>query len=257
MASELMNSLMPKYEAIPAEEVLQPSPPVNIAIKEARMVATFAEEDEDKFELLKIEAGEVASQIYMAADALEEAEAAWDAVSDIKTGHEEEWKITKPLAYELRNDRAELYTIIFDQENMPNELAQIRRLTKGASDSDMVLDLFTLHDISVRHSEILTGYKISAEDIEAIKVMHDKVKMLMVEASADRVRPKDEKDIRDRAFTYMHSLVTQLYRGGKYLFRKDEKRKRCYRSEYRATIARRYKDRLKDDESETMANGTE
>ena len=55
---------------------------------------------------------------------------------------------------------------------------------------------------------------------------------MLAEANGDKADPNESKIIRDKAYTYMKSLVDEIREAGKYVFRKNPKRLDGYSSDY-------------------------
>jgi len=56
--------------------------------------------------------------------------------------------------------------------------------------------------------------------------------VLLARANGERKEQSSPKITRDKAYTYLKEVVDEIYEAGKYVFWKDEARKRGYLSRY-------------------------
>ncbi|MBK6267335.1 hypothetical protein JKA74_19995 [Marivirga sp. S37H4] len=57
--------------------------------------------------------------------------------------------------------------------------------------------------------------------------------VLLAKANGERREDSSPKITRDKAYTYLKQAVDEIYEAGKYVFWKDEARKKGYKSNYR------------------------
>ncbi len=238
MSKEALSNLRSLLMTLPEEFVKSPTMPVEIATKEARLTALHCADDAAVFTRFKIDSATMAEQIERAAAATDAAEAEWDRVAIARTEHEEEWQSLKPKAYEMRDDYIDLLEFIFENEEMPNELAALQHIAAGSSDADMAQDLTKIHQLITPHAAMLASYEVSADHIAAIAAMYTSVNALMAHAIVDRTNTKAELDLRNRAYSHMMHLVTTVRKAGKIAFKRDEKQRKRYRSDYKSELNR-------------------
>ncbi len=245
MSIEILQALTPQLRALVATAVMKPALPVEVATKEARLLALHVTDDTEHFARFKIDGVVIGAQITDAAGALDAAEALWDRAALASSDHETQWKVLKPQAYDMRDDYLDLFDYIFSNEDMPQQVAVVAEIHEGTGDADMAQDLEKLHQLAVAHEALLAGYDVTSEDIAAIGAMYQSVNNLMAHATVDRTRSSDELDLRNRAYTHMMQLVSDVRKAGKIAFKRDEAKRKRYRSEYNAMLSRRHQERKK------------
>jgi hypothetical protein len=73
---------------------------------------------------------------------------------------------------------------------------------------------------------------------------------LLAAANCEREMTNDGKKIRDQAYTHLKEAVDEIYECGQFAFRKDEERRRGYRSNYMYKRRKRYEGKAPIEDSE-------
>lgn len=229
-----LETILKKLTDLPSEAVIPPYMPLEEATREAKATAEHIVNDAAILRRFKIQPQQLSNEIYLAAEAANEAEKNWARAAMIKGEHEKVWITLKPGGYVMHDDYLALLEFIYEEEGMDEELKVIREIKEGNGDSDMVLDMLKISDNLDRNADKVAEYEITAEDRAAVRTMYNELAAVVGATDADRERSSEEKDIRDRAFTYLQMLVNRARRAGKIAYRRDPESKDRYRSKWRS-----------------------
>jgi hypothetical protein len=111
-------------------------------------------------------------------------------------------------------------------------LARVAEIAEGDSNADMIQDLNDLSLLGKSNTGPLEAINFSLEKLEAAATASDELANILALANGDKSLQNDSKVIRDKAYTHLKELVDEIRAAGKYLFWKNEKRLKGYRSEF-------------------------
>lgn len=220
MPNPSLDALRPTLLAIRAEDVREPHLPPKVGHQEAEALFTFVQKPEPLalFERLGLSA-QVASGP-LALQASREAQAVWLTARD--SNKPEAQKAREEEGYELR---AELLAAC--DWNLRADEAALRvlvRVREGEGLADLVADLETLALLCEQNSAAF-----AADQTFALPEKVEQAKALALEIAQGLARFQTELsqaetfDLRNRAWTHLQGIVSELRKGGRYLFRNDPK----------------------------------
>jgi hypothetical protein len=221
--------LLPKLNAIAQRDIRPPDMPIDQAVKEGEIMAAAAQ---DAVTLTAIGLGaDVIDETGCAVSALRYAEAKLvSELGEIKEAAKQ-WRVEEPAGFELRDDL--LAAAGYALRDIDDAMKSVKRIRQGTSGSDMVQDLLALSELGKKY---LTQLKVINFEPALLDTATEKAAMLgslYAKAFIER-GSKEAKVMRDRAFTYMRIVMSEILTAAEYAFRKDRSRLDYYYSSYRS-----------------------
>lgn len=232
MSADDLNVLKDDLMQLPAEEVKEPSTPVDITIQESENLYSWCLPDKGKFLKLGL-TEEFLSSLLIRAGALREAESLWVAKRNEIEGAQEEWLKKSKSAYELRDKM--LHDFRYAYRNHEKIMRKLRKIGSSNGHADMIQDLSDLSVIGREYCEPLNKIDYEISLLERASVAADNMGRALAEAKAEDGY-NESLDLRNRAYAYLKYVVDEIRIAGKHLFWKDEEKLKGYRSEYRYKI---------------------
>jgi hypothetical protein len=237
--------------AIPKDQVLSPSIPMDTYHQEAEYFVHTAEEDKDQL----IPAGfplELIEDTHKRIGASRIAHSRWR--NEVKEWEkaEMEWKEKSSEAFAFRDKLVRDFDFAYrKRQDLQRIISEIR---DGYGNDDMIEDVHRLGLLGKQHPEplIAIGFDLSLLD-KAIKLAGE-MGELLANANGDRLSDHELKVIRNRAYTHLKEAVDEIKAYGKYVFWDDDHKLRQYSSAYLRRMNRR---RDKPEEPEQMAGASE
>lgn len=222
-----LEALRPQIEAIPAVAVRSPTQPVETFISEGLAVAKWAAKDKDRL----IQTGldwTLVESVPTRAGALRHSESEWMMQFGTPAG-QAAWKEAEAEGLELREDMLAGMRFGFrDNEQLLDKVAMI---VEGASQADLVQDLNDISTLGLANLDALTSI-VTEEDLnraaDLSKQMADLLAARDADDSADPARL-----LRDKAYTYLATVVDEIRAYGRYISRKNPSRASGYMRKYR------------------------
>jgi hypothetical protein len=163
--------------------------------------------------------------------AFEEAQSDWN---NVRFGREEAmtiWMAISPEGYELRDDLLHEYNYAY--YGFPEFHTRVDAVAEGTGDADMIQDLNDLVVIGRENPDPLTDTAFDFTLLDQAAELCGKLGHLRAEASVDKSAYREQKLIRDQAYTHLMEAISEIRRCGQFVFRKDEDRRRGYASQYK------------------------
>jgi len=222
--------LLPLIQALPDEETITPTMPVDTAKKEAELLQRWLQADLPKFKAAQFDMALI-DGLQKRINALNFAEVNWCYSRKMRADAQVEWTNLRPELIKLRSDLFAALEYVFDEKtDLQAVLSDIR---EGTSNADLVMDFSKLNDLCVRYRELLDAIGFPQEKLQRLAELSSTLGSLLGAADADRLTNSAERIIRDKAYTYLKNAVDKIRRCGKYVSRDDDDRQVGYRSEYR------------------------
>lgn len=146
------------------------------------------------------------------------------------------WDQKYPVADEMRGETMHAMTYAF--RNSPELLAKLARINEGHDEADFVQDLSDIVVTGREEEAKLNAIKFPMVQIDSMADFAEEMRLLLA-AKNGALDLNEYKLLRDKALVWVKEIVSELYSCGQYVFWKDEKRKKKYRSEYLSAMYRR------------------
>jgi len=215
---------------IPKEDIVQPTIPVKITIGEAADLHRYATEDKE-FLIAKGLTEEMIEDLSPRAKFLQDKQSEWNAVYQTALTNTQAWegKIDEAnlLQRELKND------FQFALRNNNDALLKLRNITEGSGNTDLMQDMSDYPKLATEFSSELEAIKFdNTKLLRANELSHELYDLRDKVDGAKSSSKREEKIIRDKAYTYLKQLVDEIRAYGKYAFWNDEKMQKRYSSDY-------------------------
>jgi len=212
------------------DQIISPTTPVNITIGEAGELHQNALEDKKEL-LAKGLSEDSINELTPRAKFLQEKQSAWTAVyqSALTSTHEWEAKIKEAslLQRELK------YDFQFAYRNNPDILKKLQNILDGNSHMDLIQDMSDYPAFAKQYPEPLEAILFDTTKTErAERLSHELLDLMNMVDGVKNSKNRPEKQMRDRAYTYLKQLVDEIRDYGKYAFWYDEDKQKRYSSEY-------------------------
>jgi hypothetical protein len=223
------NAKLDVLKAIPIEEILTPTLPVDVFLQEAENL--FHWSDDDKAELTGVGVSEDdINDLPVRAGALREAQSLWFKDRYSQQEAQREWATLSPQAYDLRDDLLHAFRFAYRDDAVI--LSRVSAIAEGTGHADMIQDLNDLAVLGRENPDALTAIGFDGAKLDAAATKADEMADLLATANGDKAEQNASKVTRDRAYTHLKALVDEIRGAGKYLFWKNPQRLKGYSSQY-------------------------
>ncbi len=229
--------LLPELKVIPKELLMGPTMPVEIYATEGRAVGENLIKDRYRFGERNIDARALSVRFIGGIEALVEAELHWSSVMSAQKAAGEQWSAAKIEAYDLRDEAFACFDYVIPEEG-PHR-ATLEEIMDGTGHNDMIMDLGKLHLLSKEFTEELAGINFTVLLQNRLGELHESLSDLYGKVVADKGDVNEERVLRDRAFVYCHSILAEVKKAAKLVFRKDREALGRYSSGYQRRYNRR------------------
>lgn len=223
------NAKIGEILAIPDKDVFEPTIPVDVFLQESENLGKWAMMDLAPLAAVGITDVKIADMA-VRTGALREAQSVWFKDRNAQLDAQREWGIQSPLAFGLRDELVHTFRYAF--RNEASLIARVTAIAEGNTNSDMIQDLNDLSVLGKNNTELLQNIGFDLSKLDAAAEASAAMAELLAAANGDKSVQNETKMIRDKAFVYLKQLVDEIRDAGKYVFWKNEKRLKGYRSEY-------------------------
>ena len=217
-------------KAIEDDQVETPgSIPVDVYVQEAVDLARWCQVDRDALVANGL-SWELVDDLPIRSGALKAAQAVWRRERFTREEAERLWAQESPLAYALRDDLVQQFRFAF--RGSDSLLGRVAAIAEGTGHTDMIQDLRDLYVLGTANTELLAAINFDVAQLDRAAQISDEMSELLALATRDRYDDSEAKRIRDQAYTYLKTAVDEIYRFGKFVFRKNKARRVGYSSRY-------------------------
>jgi hypothetical protein len=224
-----LEGLMGELNAIPANEVEEPSIPVHYAVSEALTLKEVATRDKAALAVRKLDFSLVES-LGIKARALRAAESnllvATFGTNDLA---DQFFKLVKE-ASDLREELTHEYSYAF--HDIAPLTKAVQDIIQGSGYPDLVQDMANSNGLGVKNADLLMKAGVDMKKVERAGELATELGDLLAKTTVEKLVKSPEKTIRDRAFTYMNKSVEIIRACGKSVFWKDPQHAALYASAY-------------------------
>ncbi len=223
-------TLLSTLNGIDRKSIRKLDMPVDQAIKEGEVMAAAATEDSVKLAAVGFDVARI-NALGAAVGALRFAQAQYTSTLGEHKEATRQWAAEEPAAIELRAEM--LAAEAFALRKIPDAVKALKHIREGSGNPDMIQDIAGLAQVGKKYPDSLKSinFDLSILDTAAEKagILSKLYAKAFIENSTTQA-----KDLRDRAFSYMRSIMSDVLEVAEYVFRKDKARLGFYHSEYRA-----------------------
>lgn len=222
--------LLPRLHALPPEDVRGPGIPVGQAFQEAEDLYHQALEDREALQGAGLDWALVEG-LPEALGAARYAQAQWRKEAVRPRVEQQIWKETEAEGRALLQELA--HHLLFALRGNEARLRWVRRSAKADSSASLAQSLSDLSIGFREHEEDLRAIGVGPEPFERAAQLCSVLSRANAVATGERLARSPNRDLRDRAYTHLHALVSEIRATGRYVFWKEPQRAKAYASEYR------------------------
>lgn len=230
-----LQAMRTQIAARPADPKLKLEMPVKVTIAEAQAANTTAQPD--KAALIAAGFSWAKMEIFpKLIGALSELQSYWDTTRFDSAEAAEQWDRKIAEAFPFKSEI--IHAMQYAFRNNLDLLAKLVVINEGNGDADFVQDCNDITVLGREHETELTAINFNMVEIDSMADLTEEMRLLLA-VKDGTLNQNEHKILRDKALSWVKEIVAELYACGQYVFRKDEKRKKLYRSEYLANVNRR------------------
>lgn len=224
--------LLPQIIAIADEDARAPLIPVSVALQEAENLHHWAHEDRDQLLAAGLDAA-LLDELPTRAGACREAESRWVASRFTRDQAQEAYLNRSTGAFALADEV--VHHMFYAYRDRPDLLDRLRPIAQANTGSGpaRIQSLSNLAVFGKAHPEPLEATGFNLAMLEVLARASDELGEMFAVARGERAGGKVTKLVRDKAFTHLRQAMDEVRACGRFLFWRDERRLRGYRSEYK------------------------
>ncbi|MBU2885824.1 hypothetical protein KO507_08630 [Gilvimarinus agarilyticus] len=229
MSKDSYEAVLPEIEAISDADTKLPNMPIDKYAQEAANLEVWSLGDIPALTPVGVPQATF-DALPVRTDALRYAQSVW--MKD-RYGREEarqQWDTESPLAITLKNELEHAFRYGFRKR--PDLLAKVQVIEEGTGNEDLVQDLSDLSVLGKDNLDLLTQAGVTAEKLDEAATKSTEMSALLAATTGEAAENNSAKIQRDKAYTLLKQAVDEIRAAGKFVFWKDEKRLKGYKSEH-------------------------
>ncbi|WKK79207.2 hypothetical protein [Marivirga arenosa] len=229
MSKENFETLKGSIAAMEAAETKIPNMPVDVYLQEASDLFEWSKADQKQL----IEVGvpkNYFDEFEARIGALRYAQSIWNKDQYTKEEAQQEWDEMSPKAVDLKNEIEHAFRFAFRKRQ--DLLSKVQGVEQGTSNADLVQDLSDLAALGLANLPLLKAINFEEDKLHLAASQASEMSILLAKANGERKENSSPKITRDKAYSYLKQAVDEIYEAGKYVFWKDEARRKGYSSRY-------------------------
>ncbi|MEP1094032.1 MAG: hypothetical protein ABJG78_02920 [Cyclobacteriaceae bacterium] len=221
------NTLLPVMEAIPDGNTLAPNMPVEKFLQEAANISVWSAEDRTVLEGVGVAAA-IFDTLPARIGALRYAQSLWAKERHSKEEAQLQWLEQEPVAVDLKNQLEHGFRFAFRLRQ--DLLNKVQEIEEGNGKEDLVQDLSDLAVLGLDNLSLLEAVNFDVTQLQVAGTLSGTMSTLLAEVNGEKADSNISKLVRDKAYTYLKASVDEIRGAGKYVFWKDDKRRKGYLS---------------------------
>lgn len=218
-----------EIKAVLMEEIKQCDIPVGIYLHESENLHTRVSVDLSKLTAVGMDP-ELVTKLLAYTGAARTAQSNWEELNTVREEAKEAWKAAWPAFIEFRNDLIDHMDFAYrNDEVLLKKLAIIKQ---GDSHADAVQDMANLSVLGKANLAPLEAINFDVTLIDKAAEEADKMGGLLGAVNGHMYVDDEIKVIRDKSYTLLKSVVDEIRKYGRFVFRKDADHARSYSSKY-------------------------
>ncbi|MBK6264584.1 hypothetical protein JKA74_05995 [Marivirga sp. S37H4] len=229
MSKDNFEALKGSIEALLPTETQIPNMPVDVFLQEASDLQEWSRTDQEKLIAVGVDQA-LFDGLEARIGALRYAQSAWNKARYTKEQAQQEWDETSPKAYDLKNQMEHAFRFAFRKRT--DLLKKVQSVEEGSGHADLVQDLSDLSALGMANLPMLQAINFEEDKLNQAASQASDLNILLAKSNGERREDNQPKITRDKAYSYLKQAVDEIREAGKYIFWKDEVRKKGYTSKY-------------------------
>lgn len=225
MSKDHYDALLPEIEAVADAETKTPNMPVDTFVQEATNLEVWSSEDKEKLMSAGV-AETVLDSLSPLTSALRYSQSLWTKERYSKEEARQEWDTRAPEAEALKDELEHTFRFAFRKR--PDLLNKVQAIEAGHGHADMIQDLSDLSVLGTANLPLLEAVGFDTAKLKTAETMASEMSVLLATMNGERFDNNQTKKLRDKAYTLLKASVDEIREAGKFVFWKDENRKRGY-----------------------------
>ena len=223
---------------IPEDKIVLPTIPAAICIGEAGKLHQYAMEDKEEL-LAKGLSEDLINDLTPRAKFLQDKQSEWTAVYQKALTNTKEWSVKINEASQLQRELKHDFQFAF--RNHPEILKTLKNILGGNGNMDLIQDMSDYPAFAKQHPDPLKAINFNTAKIDrASQLSQELLDLLNKVDGVKNSKNRPEKQLRDRAYTYLKQLVDEIRTYGKYTYWNNEEKLKRYSSEYQRKFYEKY-----------------
>jgi hypothetical protein len=217
-------------EAIPNEQVLEPSIPVSAILQEAEDTYEWIQPDLAKLTEADLDP-EIVKDLPVRTGALRYIQSVWNKEYKSQESAQKTWNEVSPSAYNLRDTL--IHDFLFGYRKNADLLSKTQRIAEGTGHADMLQDLSDLAVLGKANPEPLIKINLDFTQLDLAETTSEELTTVLAQANGARKSDNSTKILRDKAYTHLKEAMDEIRKAGQYVFWRTPDRHKGYISDYR------------------------
>ncbi len=227
-------SILPQLEALDVNNIWRPRAPIDVIALEGESLFKWAGPDKDILTANGLDWSLVES-LPQRAGALRQAESIYIADKSRTKEASTQWEAQSPEGFELRHFLLRTFRYAF--KNSPEALEQVKPISEGKRQSDMVLDLNSLAVLGEQHRDKLEAIGFDFSLLETARTSAKHLGELLADYRISSFQ-SHSLEMRNRAYTFLQLAINEIRSCGQYSFFGNNLRLAGYTSHYKRYVKR-------------------
>ncbi|MCV9387380.1 hypothetical protein [Reichenbachiella ulvae] len=163
-------------------------------------------------------------------EALRYSQSIWARERYSKEEARQEWEQRAPIMEELKNELE--HNCRFAFRKRPDLLVKVQAIEAGHGHADMIQDLSDLSVLGTANMPLLEAVGFDTSKLKTAETMASEMSVLLATMNGERFENNQTKKLRDKAYTLLKATVDEVRETGKFVFWKEEDRRRGYISSH-------------------------
>lgn len=229
MSKQEYENLKPELDKLQAKQIIEPPIPVAIALQEAENLYVWSQDDRDEL----IRAGidwNLVTNLPQRCAACRFTQSEWNKEYKGQENAQKKWKIEYPKAVELHN--LLLHHFYYAFRNHPELITKTKKIAKGTTVAKIIQNLNDLSILGKANIALLEKINVPIQLLDQATQTSEETAKLFATINNIRKGGSENKQNRDRAYSYLKQAVDEIRRTGQYIFYRNDERKKGYISSY-------------------------
>ncbi|NJO70194.1 MAG: hypothetical protein HC830_13740 [Bacteroidetes bacterium] len=114
----------------------------------------------------------------------------------------------------------------------PDLLRIVKKIAEGAGHADMIQDLFDAAVLGEENPEPLKAINFDMQLLTQAQALARQMSKLLAKANGAQLADNKQKELRDKAYTYMKQAVDEIRTHGHYVFWRNPEKEKGYTCNY-------------------------